>query len=339
MKSYKNDFSRLETALRCGEPDRVPIAELDIDISIREAVLGRGIKTIKDEVDFWYQSGYDYVPVRYKLDFKNEQLHANGEGITNERSWAQEGHGPIQTWQDFENHPWPDPQAADLSSIDETAGQLPEGMKSILMGGGFLSNPTYLMGFESFCYAAAEQPELVEALFKKVGSTVIEMLKRAVKKPKIGAIWITSDMAYTEGLLVSPEILRKHVFPWLEEVSGICKENKIPFILHSDGRLWEVMDDFVAIGINGLHPIEPKAMDIEEVKKRYSRKLCLLGNVDLDFVLSRGTPEMVADEVQRKISALKNGGGYILSSSNSIPEYVPVDNYLAMLQAAHNYCY
>lgn len=334
MENLRNDFSRFETALRCREPDRVPIAEITIDGMIKEAVLGRNIETLKDEVDFWHQTGYDYIPFELPIDFKLDKISTEDEKSGKATTWLQEGYGPIQNWEDFENHPWPDSHTIELDFLDETAKLLPERMKTVIIGGGFLSRSTYLMGFESFCYNIVDQPELVASLFKKVGNIVLETMRRAVLKPKVGGIWITCDMAYTEGLLVSKKILKKHVFPWIEEAAGLCGEHRIPCIFHSDGKLWDIIDDLVAAGINGLHPIEPKAMDIEEVKKRYRGKLCLLGNVDLDAVLTRGTPEIVANEVKRKISTLGQGGGYCLGSSNSIPDYVPVENYVAMVKTA-----
>ena len=209
MKNSRNDFSGFEAALKCEEPGRVPIAEIGIDLTVKETVLGRKIKTIKDEIDFWHQTGYDYVPLELPVDFKIGNNHTEVEGSGKVTTWTQEEYGPIQNWEDFENYPWPDSQTIELDFLDETAKLLPEGMKSVIIGGGFLSRPMYLMGFESFCYNIVDQPELVASLFEKVGNIVLETVRKAVSKSKVGAVWITCDMAYTEGLLVSREMLKK----------------------------------------------------------------------------------------------------------------------------------
>jgi len=99
----------------------------------------------------------------------------------------------------------------------------------------------------------------------------------------------------------------------------------------------EVIDDLIACGVNALHPIEPKAMDIYKLKKIYGKKLCLMGNIDVGETLTRGNPETVDEEVKQKISRLAPGGGYCIGSSNSIPDYVPLENYIALLEASFNY--
>jgi uroporphyrinogen decarboxylase len=100
---------------------------------------------------------------------------------------------------------------------------------------------------------------------------------------------------------------------------------------HTDGLLWEVMDDIIGAGVCALHPIEPKAMDIVEVKRRYGKQLSLCGGIDVDL-LSRGTTGQVRELVRTLIAGVGSGGGWCAGSSNSVPEYVPVANYLTMVE-------
>jgi uroporphyrinogen decarboxylase len=97
------------------------------------------------------------------------------------------------------------------------------------------------------------------------------------------------------------------------------------------------MDDLIEIGVNALHPIEPKAMDIAEVKRRVGRKLCLIGNIDLGYTLTRGTPEEVRAEVRERIRTCAPGGGYCVGSSNTVTNYVPLANYKAMIEASREF--
>ena len=78
-------------------------------------------------------------------------------------------------------------------------------------------------------------------------------------------------------------------------------------------------------------------MDIIEIKKKYGDKFCIFGNIDLDYTLTRGTPDEVDALVKERIRALAPGGGYAVSSSNSIPEYVKPENYKAMIEAVKKY--
>ncbi len=96
-----------------------------------------------------------------------------------------------------------------------------------------------------------------------------------------GALWYSDDIAYQTGLLVSPRVLRTYHFPWVKKIGDLARARNIPFIYHTDGILWDVMEDLIGCGVGVLHPIEPQAMDIREVKQRYGDRLCLMGNLDL----------------------------------------------------------
>jgi uroporphyrinogen decarboxylase len=153
----------------------------------------------------------------------------------------------------------------------------------------------------------------------------------------VGAVTHPDDLAYTEALLVSPRHLREYVFPWYRWNCTLVRERGLVNVFHSDGRLFPVLDDIAGCGFNVLHPIEPKAMDIVEVKRLVGDRLCLIGNIDLGYTLTRGTPREVEAEVRERIRTVGPGGGYCVGSSNSVPSYVPLENYNAMRQAAFQY--
>lgn len=98
-----------------------------------------------------------------------------------------------------------------------------------------------------------------------------------------------------------------------------------------------MLDDIVEAGFTTLHPIEPKPMDIVEVKRKYGHRLSLIGNLDLVYTLTRGTPAEVEAEVRERIRTLASGGGYAVGSANSVTEYVPQANFNAMREATFKY--
>ncbi|MCJ7554651.1 MAG: nucleoside 2-deoxyribosyltransferase, partial [Ignavibacteriaceae bacterium] len=87
---------------------------------------------------------------------------------------------------------------------------------------------------------------------------------------------------------------------------------------------------------DAIHPIEPKAMDITDVKNRYGNKLCLIGNIDVDL-LARGTEEEIRKNVLDNIEKVGLNGGYCVGSGNSVPEYVKYENYIAMIEAVKEF--
>ena len=110
----------------------------------------------------------------------------------------------------------------------------------------------------------------------------------------------------------------------------------MPFLYHTDGRLYDVLDDLARVGVNAIQPLEPKAMDPLEIKRRWPGKFCLCGNIDLDL-MARGTPDEVERHVRAKIERLNVGGGYMPGVSNTVPDYVKFENYARMIETVFSY--
>ena len=326
------DFNRLLKALRREQPDRVPLCELLMDAEAKEAFLGRPVQTVADDVEFWYRAGYDYIGLAPKFSF----AYWRGEKLEDdlaryERHWGVEHTGMVQSWQDLEKHPIPTLDQVDFSPFDEVGKYLPPGMKVVGRYGDIFTTAWQMMGFTQFCYAMYQQEDLVAHIMNKLGELVYGMFEVMVQYNVVGASWYSDDIAYASGLMVSPAFLRKHLFPWVKKMGDLSQAKGMPFIYHTDGVLWEVMEDFIACGVDALQPIEPKAMDMREVKRRYGKQLCLIGNVEVDL-LARGTPDEVRAEVRRLLREVAPGGGYCLGSSNTIAYYVKPENYRAMIE-------
>jgi len=112
----------------------------------------------------------------------------------------------------------------------------------------------------------------------------------------------------------------------------------VPFVKHTDGNVWRILDLLVEAGIDALHPIEPAAgMRIDEVKRRYGDRIAVIGNVDCSIVLPLLSEHDVVEVVKETIAKAAPGGGFVLSSSNSIHPGVKPENFLAMVKAAREY--
>lgn len=331
------DFARLEAALNREEGDRVPLFEAEIAPPIQEAFLGRQIATAADEIEFYVRAGYDFVSV--VPPFFAPRLMRSAASGGEERSWITESEGIIKTLKDVENFPWPTPEEVDFSTFHEVAEILPGKMKIIgmLSPAAIFGNASQAMGLENFSYALYDNPEVIEALFEIIGDTYDKITKKLVTMPRLGAVFMSDDLAHAGGLLVSPKVYKKYVFPWYRKIGETLDAAGLPFIFHSDGRLWEVFDDLADCGISAIHPIEPLAMDIVEVKKKYGDTFCIFGNIDLEYTLTRGTVEDVENQVKERIRALGPGGGWGLAASNSVPDYAKPENYRAMVTAGKKY--
>jgi len=146
------------------------------------------------------------------------------------------------------------------------------------------------------------------------------------------------DYAHRQGSIMSPAHFREFVLPYLQGAVNVAKAKGLPFIKHTDGNLWQIIDMIIDTGLDGLDPLEPIAdMDIGKVKEKFGDRIAVVGNVDCGELLSRGTPEQVVEAVKETIAKASVGGGHILASSNSIHPGVNPENYKAMVQAAKKY--
>ncbi|MCK4640700.1 MAG: nucleoside 2-deoxyribosyltransferase [Candidatus Marinimicrobia bacterium] len=337
------DIEQFKFTLKRGKAAYVPIAELGIHPIMKERLLGRPIKSLKDDVDFWYKAGYDYIKLQPIADFNpgklflqdNENSTIDDDGAVS-RNWATEGKGIITSLNDFVNYIFPKKEDFNYSNFEKVRELLPEGMGVIGQYGDIFTMVWELMGFEQFSYALFDNPELLDALFDKIGNLVLSMFEYFTESDAVDVIWYSDDIAYISGLMISPAILRKYFFPWLKKIGDMAKSSNKPLIYHTDGLLFDVMDDIIDCGVDALHPIEPQAMAIAEVKQRYGDRLCLIGHVDVDL-LARGSTEQVREQVRKNIEEAAYNGGYCVGSGNSIPDYVKYENYIAMLEAAQEF--
>ncbi len=327
------DFERFLKALRRQEPDRVPLSELLMDAEVKEAFLGRPVVSVADDVEFWYRAGYDYIGLPPRFSFGEFWRGAPlQDGVARyERHWSHEHEGVVRDWADLEAHPIPALAEVDFSPFDEVSKHLPPGMKVVGRFGDIFTTAWQMMGFTRFCYAIYEQPEFVAHIMRELGSLVYGIFRVMADYDCVGALWYSDDIAYATGLMVSPDFLREHLFPWMKKMGELAHERGMPFIYHTDGVLWEVMEDLIGCGVDALQPIEPAAMDIREVKRRYGHRRCLIGNVEVDL-LARGTPEEVRRQVRWLLREVAPGGGYCLGSSNTVTYYVKPENYRAMIE-------
>lgn len=343
----KPDFARFMTALNCEEPDRVPLGDWHVDQLPKEGYMGKKIVTSQDQVDFWYTAGFDYItsssgilePVRAPegMTVKGDSVHTEyGEGHT-EREWAHEHEGTITNWEEYEKYPWPSVDDFDLSKWDVFDNILPSGMKAVLLLGKIYTSVWMFMGAERFFKALESNEALVAAMFERIGNIQYETFLRVIEHPCVGAVLNPDDIAHNTGLLVHPRHLRKYLFPWYKKIGDICRDKGRGFIFHSDGDCTEAMDDLIDCGFHGFNPIQPNSMDIEEVKKKWGQKLCLIGNLNLDSTLTLGSPQDVRAEVYERIRTIGPGGGYMVASSNSITDYVPLENMKALIEATFEF--
>ncbi|MEG1537257.1 MAG: uroporphyrinogen decarboxylase family protein, partial [Clostridiales bacterium] len=143
------------------------------------------------------------------------------------------------------------------------------------------------------------------------------------------------NICYNSGPVFSPKMYRQIFLPWEKQVAQACR---LPWVCHMDGNISKIIEDMLTLGMSGLHPIEPEpGLGLSEMKQRYGKQVCLWGNVDLQYILPYGTEAETIADVQRCLRQGGAGGGYIIGSSNGLPNYCKTANILAMASAIAEY--
>ena len=307
-----------------------------------EQFIGRPLRRLQDHVDFWREAGYDYallyilgqpIPDHFYQDLVGEKLSELAEGVATASTFTVAG---VKDEKTFEEYPWHEPNDVYYGDVDMIEKYLPEGMKLVVDQGPLFSGMWRLMGLETFAMACVDNPALIKRISEKLGELCVNIIENLVQRDWVGAVWFGDDMAYTEGLMVSPEFLRTYVFPYYKRIGDLCREYGKLFIFHSDGNLTEVHEELLACGVQAIHPNEPLSAEIVELKKRYGDRVALIGNVDMEL-LTRGPVEDVVTATKYLIENVAPGGGFALGSGNSIAPFVPLENYKAMLDTVRKY--
>jgi len=355
MELNKPDFQRVVAALNHKEADRIPLIEAAISYEIMSKYLNKEVKSddVKTQVEFWTKAGYDCIPLTagmmepgkvtmdsnisraIKNKFKNKLMN-DPDACSVDEAWNLEKRAAIQEESDFDLFPWEDAANIDYSKFYKVQEYLPENMKIVALSGKIFTLSWLLMGYENFSINLLLNTDFVKKVIDKVASIQFKALETVINIQNVAALWVVDDLAFGTGMIINPGYYRELIFPWYKKFAETCHKNGKYLFFHSDGLLWDVIDDLVEIGIDALHPIDPTCMDIVEVKRKAAGRLCVFGNVPNDLLMT-GTPEEVADYTKKLIKTVGLGGGYCVGSGNSVPEWASIDNYRTMIDTVMNY--
>lgn len=351
-----NHIDRILCAFSHKEPDRVPTGEFVIDRNLIPLLAGESsddlfedTKTVLATLDVDLAG----VEATVSRSPSTELVGVNASG----RSIVQDSWGAVYLQSDIGTLPAsllespikvPDDVYGygmpPLSAFDRAVDEVKKWVEATdyfvfaTIWSPFSSGLTELMGWENYMIWTITHRKELEYISTEYAAYQAEVAKRYLAAGAHG-ILIAGDLAGNDGPFLHPGLIQELVFPRIKtEVDIIKAERKVPVVYHSDGNINSLMDGVIETGIDGLNPLEPHAgMDLATIKKRYGGRLCLLGNVDTNRLLPRGTPEQVAAEVRRIIDVGFPGGGFILQTANMLTPDIPVQNVWAMFEAARAY--
>jgi uroporphyrinogen decarboxylase len=278
-------------------------------------------------VDFFLGMGYDYIPMEVSLNLKLGQGHG---GL----SEGSEARIVIQTWEDFEKYPWPDESnPIEFSYFETVAELLPDGAK---ICGGAGAGPyewvSWMLGTIGISYLLMDNPDLVAAVFEKVGRLEISAHRQLAQMDAVCALRQGDDLGFKTSTFLSPDDLRKYVFPIYKQMVAEAHKNDKPFLYHSCGNLAEVYDDLIDdCKIDAKHSFEDTILPVSEFKKLYGDRVTPVGGLDVDFICRRSKDE-IREYTRKVIENCFYDGFYVLGTGNSLTDYMPVENYMVVIE-------
>jgi uroporphyrinogen decarboxylase len=340
---FQNDYRHMLAVLQNKRPARLPIYEHIISIEMMESILNVEFKDLigggesdilqyyRHYCRFFKEMTYDTVSFEICI---TDALPDNG-AIFGGRP------GPIQNRADFNAYPWDDLPNIYWDIADKhfqaMLAAMPEGMKALGgVGNGVFEISEDLVGFEYLAYLSIDDPVLYADLYRKIGDLMVDIWRVFIERygEHFAICRFGDDLGFRSNTLVSHKAIRQHIIPQYRRVIDLIRKAGKPFLWHSCGNIFAIMDDVIALGINAKHSNEDAIAPFDRWIDLYGDRIGLVGGIDVDTLCIKKPDEIVDEVVEKGRRFRDTANGYALGSGNSIPHYVPVEGYLAMIEAA-----
>ena len=248
--------------------------------------------------------------------------------------------GPIQNRIDFEEYPWDELPLLFWRKAERQymalSQAMPQGMKAVGgIGNGVFEIAEDLVGYEHLSYMQIDDPELFTDLYTRIGDLLVKLWRQFLRRfaEHYAVCRFGDDLGFKTSLLVRPETIKKHIIPQYRRVVDLVHQAGRCFLWHSCGCIFEIMEEMLAVGIDAKHSNEDVIAPFDIWIKKYGSRIGLLGGFDVDLLCTGKSDDIkhrIIEDGQRFRNSAK---GYAIGSGNSIPDYVPVDGYMTMVEA------
>ncbi len=334
------DFNNLAAVLEKRCPARPTLFDFFLNERLYHKLAGDAYKRSKPEnylPDFatlvysFENAGYDYAMIPATRD----NFVPYDDSTPSAQTVSLNAHSYVCDRESFSRFAWLDPEAEDLSEFAALGACLPQGMKVIPYGpGGVLENVISITGYENLCMMIYDDEQLVYDLFEKVGSTLLRVYERVLSYPFVGALMSNDDWGFNTQTMLSPADMRRFVFPWHKRIVQLAHSKGLYALLHSCGNFNEIIEDVITdMQYDGRHSYEDKICPVEEAYEKLKGCLAILGGLDMHFMATE-SPENIRQRAAKMLQRAQACGGYALGTGNSVPEYIPDENYFSMTQTA-----
>lgn len=336
------DYNNIVNAALNRKSQRLPLYEHNISVTIMERITGKEFAPLqdgseRDKQEFFrnynlFQRDMGYDAVTYEC--------CVGAIMPDSGALLGTRKGVVQNREDFEKYPWD--KITDFYfaafSLNFTAlrDQMPEGMLAIGgVGNGVFECVQEIVGYEDLCYIKADDEELYEDLFAKAGDMLCAIWERFLIE--FGDIYcvcrVGDDLGFRTSTLLPTNDIRRLIIPQYKRIIDIIHRARKPFLLHSCGCIFDVMDDLISVaGIDAKHSNEDVISPFSKWIDDYGDRIGNFGGLDTDALCDINPCDIVDYTTAVFRECEKKGRGVAIGSGNSIPDYVSVDRYVKAVE-------
>ena len=345
MKTFEPDYTHMVDAAYNREAKRLPLYEHGFDPGVVEMIIGEEVRPLfsgsyADKVEAYrricrcgIQLGYDCIPFEICVTMVVQECR----GLM--------GHGDVlvRSMEDLEAWPWEAKPAEYIGRFkeyfDALRAALPAGMKAIGgVGNGLFETVQDFVPFQELAFLQVDEPEVYGALWKRVGDLQYALWKWMLENYAdcFAVCRFGDDLGFRSSTLIQPDEIRKHVVPQYKRIIDLVHAHGKPFLLHSCGKIYDVMDDLIEAGIDAKHSNEDAIDTFDVWVERYGDRIGNFGGIEMN-IMTRNTPEEVKAYVRNLLPKIEGHGGIAIGTGNQISPYTEPANWIAMTEAVREW--
>ena len=346
MEKFEPDYTQLVDAAYNREAKRLPLYEHGFDSGVVEKIIGEPVTPLlagsfADKVEAYrriarcgIRLGYDCIPFERNIC----RMVQDAQGLM--------GHAPalVHNLEDVENYPWEEKLPEYIRRFEEDYAALrealPEGMKAVGgVGNGLFETIQDFVPYQQLAFLQVDEPEAYEALWVRIADLMVALWDWMLQNYAdcFAVCRFGDDLGFRSNTLLQPDDIRRHIVPQYKRVIDLVHAHGKPFLLHSCGRIYDVMEDLVEAGIDAKHSNEDAIDRFDVWVERYGARIGNFGGVEMN-IMTLNTPAEVKAYVADLLDRIGSGnGGIAIGTGNQISYYTEPANWVAMCEAVREW--
>jgi uroporphyrinogen decarboxylase len=223
-----------------------------------------------------------------------------------------------------------------LDGLDESSAEIiirdnPDKFVLGQLNFGLFERSWMLRGFENVLIDSIQNPAFYEELLDRILEMQLALVDKLCEMP-VDGIFLGDDWGDQRGVILGPDRWRRFIKPRTAKLYERIRSAGKVVLTHCCGNVFDIIPDMIEMGLDVLESLQPEAMDVYAIKRKYGKNLRLWGGLGTQQVLPFGSPQEVRDEIHRLIKEFGKGGGYILAPAKPLMEDIPAENAAAVIE-------